>query len=230
MKLKPAGWIAVAVFGVLIVGLLGTAYRSVWGVNRLQPVSDATLATVTAAAEAWEAEQEQAQATATAAAATPTPAPDREAAWETFLQVIYKCDALPDQGDDVALYPESLDALREGIEELTTDEAWLEWCDHSINYAGPEGNEPCWLRRLGEFGPRNLLCSNGICEAGVAVRNDAAIVYSTEEVLMIVRDENLRDQSPYRLIKGQVEYRPEEDVWIVTNIGVTVLPEPPEDF
>jgi hypothetical protein len=219
LKLKPAGWIAVAVFGVLLVGLLGTAYRSVWGGNRLEPVPTSVLVTATAAAEA----RREAAPTPTA---TATPVPDQEAAWETFLQVIYKCDALPDEGDDVALYPESLEALRAGIEELTTDEAWLEWCDRTIGCGQPTD---CWPRRLAEFGPRNLLCSDGICEAGVAVHSTAALLYGYEELPIIIR-EDFTDQTPYRLIKGQVEYQPEEDIWMVTNIEVTVLPEPPEDF
>jgi hypothetical protein len=222
LKLKPAGWIAVAVFGVLLVGLLGTAYRSVWGGNRLEPVPTSVLVTATAAAEA----RREAAPTPTA---TATPVPDQEAAWETFLQVIYKCDALPDEGDDVALYPESLEALRAGIEELTTDEAWLEQCDIEFDCGGT----PCWPRRLAEFGPRNLLCSDGICEAAVAVSAEAGLIYGWpgQEHPQIIRGEGKYvDQTPYRLIKGQVEYRPEEDRWIVTSMEITVLPEPPEDF
>ena len=145
-KIKPAGWLALGVFSVLLVGLIGTGCRSCLGVNRLAPAPtpvpvDEGGGEIAAAPETPD---------------TPVPTPDPDEAWETFMEAIYKCDSLEDVGDDLADYPESLDALTAGIEDLTLDQEWIERCSRDDCWRSDD--IVCHIRRLAEFGPQNLDC------------------------------------------------------------------------
>jgi len=213
-KIKPAGWLALGVFSVLLVGLIGTGCRSCLGVNRLAPAPtpvpvDEGGGEIAAAPETPD---------------TPVPTPDPDEAWETFMEAIYKCDSLEDVGDDLADYPESLDALTAGIEDLTLDQEWIEWCGENHCIKGVV----CHIRRLVEFGPRNLECEGTTCRASVSVSSQGALYFMDDPPRQIVRPPVYTDHVPLRLIKGQLEYQSEEDTWIITSMDVTVLPEPPE--
>ena len=213
-RLNPAGWLAVTVFGILLIGLVGLGARSVFGVNRLEPLATSA---PTAVGNADTAE-ELATATVTA---QPTPDPDE--AWATFMEAIYKCDALEDVGDDLGDYPESLDELTDGIEDLTQDQEWIEWCRHD-----PCESMVCHIRRLVEFGPQNLECQDTMCQASVSVQSQGALYFMEDPPRQIVRPPTFTDRVPLRLIKAQLEYQPEEDAWIITDIETIALPESPE--
>jgi hypothetical protein len=154
------------------------------------------------------------------------------------MEAIYKCDALPDKGDDLAAYPETLEELTEGIEDLTTDEVWIDWCDSA-------------LRRLAKFGPQNMECENNICHTAVSVKNTGGITFFEKwcaenpeqcaefkaeepelyaqrkgEQIIISRPPLFEDHHPFRLIEGKVML--EEDTWIVTQIKIKDLPPEPE--
>lgn len=222
--LTGAGWLFVIVGGVLLLGLLALGGRALFGNNSLHPGSTVV-------------------PTHTAQPTLPqTPTPNTDAAWETFLQAIYKCDALPDQGDDLASYPKSLDELKAGIQGLTTDQAWLKWCDESAYGVG---------RRLADFGPQNLKCNGLTCDVAVAVSSTAGITFFDswcahypDKCQVMAKDEPEKytqwqankiwisrapyfsDQNPYRLIKGTIEFQ--EGQWIITQMQVDVLPSPPD--
>jgi hypothetical protein len=140
------------------------------------------------------------------------------------MHAIYKCDALEDVGDDLADYPESLDELTDGIEDLTSDQEWLEWCGKNHCSKGVI----CHIRRLVEFGPRNLDCTGPTCRASVSVESQGALYFMADPPRQLVRPPTYTDRVPLRLIKGQLQYQSEEDTWIITHMDITVLPEPPE--
>ena len=149
--------------------------------------------------------------------AEPTTDPAYDAAWNTFLEVIYRCDALPDLGDDLALYPSLAEfaALPEGIEDLTTDVPWQEWCkQRGIG------------KRLADFEPQNLECESSVCEAAVTVLSQGGLGNYQEE-LFIARPPKYQDYYPFRLIRGTVELQ--GDRWIVTKMEVEVLTPPTEE-
>jgi hypothetical protein len=223
-RLNAAGWLAVAVFGILLVGLIGLGARSVFGVNRLKPL--ATPAPTDEAAGNANTAEELTPATVEA-----LPTPDPDAAWATFMDAIYKCDALEDVGDDLTDYPESLAEMTEGIEDLTWDQEWIEWC---YSDACTPDDMICHIRRLAEFGPRNLECQDATCRASVSVQSQGGFTLMVEpptidgKARMIVRPPQWNDALPLRLIKGQLQYQPEENTWIITDMETVVLPEPPE--
>jgi len=175
--------------------------QAIWGGDRLRPLEAAT---------------EPATAVATEER-TETPAPDDyDAAWDTFLEVIHRCDAMPDLGDDLSLYPPlaEFEALPDGIEQLTTDTSWQAWC---------EQQRPA--KRLAEFGPQNLNCTGTVCEAVVSVLAQGGLGNYQGE-LFIARPPKYQDYGPFRLIRGTVELQGEQ--WIVTKMEVEVLPSLPE--
>lgn len=213
-KIKPAGWLALGVFSVLLVGLIGTGCRSCLGVNRLAPAPtpvpvDEGGGEIAAAPETPD---------------TPVPTPDPDEAWETFMEAIYKCDSLEDVGDDLADYPESLDALTAGIEDLTLDQEWIERCSRDDCWRSDD--IVCHIRRLAEFGPQNLDCGEATCRTSISVQTQGALYFMDDPPRQIVRPPQFNDTKPLRLIKAQIEYQ--EDRWLITNMDVTVLPEPPE--
>jgi len=174
-------------------------------------------------------------ATATATAtATPTPEtpvaeatviptaesttdPAYDAAWNTFLEVIYRCDAIPDLGDDLSLYPSlaEFEALPDGIEQLTTDTYWHERCERYRI-----------AKCLAEFGSQNLTCEGSICEAAVSVHAQGGLG-NYEGELFIARPPKYQTTAPFRLLRGTVELQGEQ--WIVTKMEVEVLPSPTEE-
>jgi len=201
MKLNAAGVLAATVLGVLVVGLLVWGGQAIWGGDRLRPLEAAT---------------EPATAVATEER-TETPAPDDyDAAWERFLEVIYRCDAMPDLGDDLSLYPPlaEFDMLHDGIEQLTTDAYWQERCEQRRV-----------VKRLAEFGPQNLECEGPICEAVVSVQSQGGLA-NYEGELIIARPPKYQDTAPLRLLRGTIELQGEQ--WVVTKIEVEVLPPLPE--
>jgi hypothetical protein len=201
MKLNAAGVLAATVLGVLVVGLLVWGGQAIWGGDRLRPLEAATEPATPVATEER----------------TETPAPnDYDAAWEAFLEVIHRCDAMPDLGDDLALYPPlaEFEALPDGIEQLTTDTSWQAWC---------EQQRPA--KRLAEFGPQNLNCTGTVCEAVVSVHAQGGLGNYQGE-LFIARPPKYQDYGPFRLIRGTVELQGEQ--WIVTKMEVEVLPSLPE--
>ena len=219
MKLNAAGVLAATVLGVFVVGGLIWGVQAIWGGDRLRPLEAAT---------------EPATAVATEER-TETPAPDDyDAAWERFLEVIHRCDAMPDLGDDLSLYPQDGVALQANIEELTIDQTWLTWCaEHVV------------LKRLAEFGPKNLNCTGTTCEAAVSVTSTGGLAFfepwcaqnpeqcaelTTEQYsqlqaqrVMIYRPPNYQDNTPQRLFLGVLTYQ--EGQWTVAQIGFEVLPE-----
>jgi len=201
MKLNAAGVLAATVLGVLVVGGLIWGVQAIWGGDRLRPLEAAT---------------EPATAVATEER-TETPAPDDyDAAWETFLEVIHRCDAMPDLGDDLSLYPPLAEfkALPDGIEQLTTDTSWQAWCEqHRI------------AKRLADFGPQNLECEGLICVAAVSVHAQGGLANYQGE-LFVSRPPKYQDYGPFRLIRGTVELQ--EEQWVVTKMEVEVLPSLPE--
>ena len=201
MKLNAAGVLAAAVLGVLVVGGLIWGVQAIWGGDRLRPLEAATEAATPVATEER----------------TETPAPDDyAAAWETFLEVIHRCDALPDLGDDLSLYPSlaEFDALPDGIEQLTTDTGWQGWC---------EQQRPA--KRLAVFGPQNLNCTGTVCEAVVSVHAQGGLGNYQGE-LFVSRPPMYQDVAPFRLLRGTVELQ--EEQWVVTRMEVEVLPALPE--
>ena len=216
-RLNSAGWLAIAVVALLCLGLGITALRSCVPVNHLQPLPTEPVAT-------------SPTAELTTATVTARPTPDPDAAWETFMQVIYKCDSLPDKGDALAAYPDSFDSLTAGIEDLTTDEEWINWC-YRNSCTNPE--QICYLRRLVEFGPRNQECNAGSCENTVAVQSQACVNYlavppEVDGQSRLLARANFNDSAPFRLISGTAEFDEEHNKWIITNVEVTILPAPPE--
>jgi len=201
MKLNAAGVLAATVLGVLVVGALVWGAQAIWGGDRLRPLEAAT-APATPAATA-------------ANTATPT-SDDYAAAWEAFLEVIYRCDAMPDLGDDLALYPEraEFEALPDGIERLTTDTSWQGWC---------EQQRPA--KRLAKFGPQNLECEGTVCEAVVSVQAQGGLG-NYEGKLFIARPPKYQDYTPFRLLRGTIELQ--EEQWIITKMEVEILPALPE--
>mgnify|MGYP006278654737 CR=1 FL=1 len=214
-RLNAAGWLTVAVLGLLVVGLIGLGARSVFGVNRLKP-----LATPAPTDKAGDADASEELITATV---TAQPTPDLDEAWATFMDAIYKCDSLEDVGNDLADYPETFEVLTDGIEDLTWDQGWIEWCRHD-----PCESMVCHIRRLVEFGPQNLECQDTMCQASVSVQSQGALYFMEDPPRQIVRPPTFTDRVPLRLIKAQLEYQPEEDAWIITDIETIALPESPE--
>ena len=203
-KLNAAGKLAVIVSGVVIVGLLALGGRAVLGSgNRLRPVAPPST-TLDGEPVAFS------PPAATAGAAHPDV--DYDAAWETFLEVIYRCDALPDRGDDLGQYPQvsEFDALPDGIERLTSDAAWIGWC---------EQQRPG--KRLAQFGPRNLDCSGATCTATVAVHAQGGLG-NYAGALFVARPPLYQDVAPLRLLQGVIELQ--EEQWVVTKMAVEVLP------
>jgi hypothetical protein len=202
MKLNAAGVLAATVLGVLVVGGLIWGGQAIWGGDRLRPLEAATEPATPVATEER----------------TETPAPDDyDAAWNTFLEVIYRCDAMPDLGDDLSLYPPLAEfkALPDGIEQLTTNTYWQERC---------EQYRPA--KRLAEFGPQNLECEGSICVAAVSVHSTGALGNYQEEMI-IARPPKYQDTTaPFRLIRGTVELQ--EEQWVVTKMEIEVLPPLPE--
>jgi len=142
---------------------------------------------------------------------------DYNAAWNTFLEVIYRCDAMPDLGDDLAVYPSlaEFDALPDGIEELTTDVPWQGWCEqHRIG------------KRLAQFESQNLECEDTVCEAVVTVLAQGGLGNYQGE-LFIARPPKYEDYGPFRLLQGTIELQGER--WIVTKMEVEVLTPPTEE-
>lgn len=202
-RIKPAGWLALSVLGVVLVGIIGLGVRQVLSQGSLQPAPAP-------------------EPTATSLpTATPSPAPDPELAWTTFLDVVYKCDALPDVGDDLEQYPQTYEELAEDVEKLTTDASWLAECERTLPCEMPA----CWGRRLATFGPRNLECDVDTCEAAVLVESQAGLIYGYGDQPVIMRPPGFTDRTPTRLIRGTLEYQ--EKQWIVTQVEVDVLPELP---
>ncbi len=218
-RITPAGWLALVVVTIFIVGVVGNLVKAAVPYNRLQTVEPVPTYTPTPAP-------------------TTTPELDTDAAWETFIQVINKCDALADQGDDLSKYPQSLEEATKGIEELTTDQTWIEHCQR-------------WGRTLAEFGPQNLSCKGNTCTAAVSVKSIAGVVFvdawckQTPNECEKARNENpdiyaqrVKDHltlsrpplyvnpNPLRLLKGTVEYQ--EGRWIVTKIQIDILPASPD--
>ena len=201
MKLNAAGVLAATVLGVLVVGGLIWGVQAIWGGDRLRPLEAATGPATAVATEER----------------TETPAPDDyDAAWETFLEVIHRCDALPDLGDDLSLYPPLAEfaALPNGIEQLTTDTSWQAWC---------EQQRPA--KRLAEFGPQNLECEGSICVAVVSVHAQGGLGNYQGE-LFIARPPKYQDYYPFRLLRGTVELQGEQ--WVITKMEIEVLPSLPE--
>jgi hypothetical protein len=157
------------------------------------------------------------KATATPTA-EPTTDPAYDAAWNTFLEVIYRCDAMPDLGDDLSLYPPLAEfkALPDGIEQLTTNTYWQERC---------EQYRPA--KRLAEFGPQNLECEGSICVAAVSVHSKGGLGNYQEEMI-IARPPKYQDTTaPFRLIRGTIELQGEQ--WVVTKMEIEVLTPPTEE-
>jgi len=166
--------------------------------------------------------------------AEPTTDPAYDAAWNTFLEVIYRCDAMPDLGDDLAVYPQDAAQFKTGVTEILTDAAWLIRCE-----------ENSVLQRLAEFNPKNLNCTGATCEAAVSVTSTGGLAFfepwcaqnpeqcaalTTEQYtqlqtqrVMIYRPPNYQDNTPQRLFLGVLTYQ--EGQWTVTQIGFEVLPE-----
>jgi len=200
MKLNAAGVLAATVLGVLLVGGLVWGVQALWGGDRLRPLEAAT---------------EPATPVATKTTAAPT-SDDYDAAWETFLEVIHRCDAMPDLGDDLSLYPplSEFQALPDGIEQLTTDTSWQAWCEQRRV-----------IKRLAEFGPQNLECEGSICEAVVSVQSQGGLA-NYEGEMLVVRPPKYQDMAPLRLLRGTVELQ--EGQWVITKMEVEILPSLPE--
>ncbi len=216
-RITPAGWLALVVLTILLVGVVGNLVKAAVPYNRLQPITPQPTYTPTVAP-------------------TATPELDTDAAWETFMQVINKCDALADQGDDLSKYPATFEELQAGIEELTTDQNWINECNQNLMGA-----------RLVEFGPRNLTCKGTVCQAAVSASGKGALMYASawqqfckahpescnnstefpsEPAVFTVRPPKLTISNPFRLFKGTLEYQ--EGRWIVTKIQVDILPASPD--
>ncbi len=215
-RITPAGWLALVVLTILLVGIVGNLVKAAVPYNRLQPITPQPTYTATPAP-------------------TATPELDTDAAWETFMHAI-KYDTLADQGDDLSKYPATFEELKEGIENSTTDQSWIDYCK-SIPYGV----------RLAEFGPQNLTCKKSICQAAVSVSSKGALMYASawqkfcqehpkscngssdfpsDPAVFIVRPPKFTDQYPFRLLKGTIEYQ--EGRWIVTKIQVDILPASPD--
>lgn len=212
--------IALILIVILILAALGKRADKGSMVATVTPT-----ATAMPTAAATSTPETSAPETSMKAVATPTAEPtttdqvyDYEAAWEVFLEVIYRCDAMPDLGDDLGLYPslEEFDALHNGIEELTTDTAWQDWCEQRQV-----------IKRLAQFGPRNLECEGATCEAVVSVQSQGGLANYQGE-MVVARPPKYQDLAPFRLLRGTVEFQ--EERWIVTKIEVEILPPPTEDL
>ncbi len=218
-RITPAGWLALVVVTIFIVGVVGNLVKAAVPYNRLQPITPQPTYTPTVAP-------------------TATPELDTDAAWETFMQVINKCGTLPDQGDDLSKYPQSLEELTADVKNLTTDSDWLGWCGR-------------FDRLLSEFGPQNISCKGDKCEAAVSVHHvagfsfmeawceqnaDACTKMKNEHLdlynkriqdrIIISRPPKFFDENPFQLIKGTLIYQ--EGRWIVTKVQVEILPPPPD--
>lgn len=223
-RVKPAGWLALAVLVVLGVSLLGLAGRALFG-GRRQPVVRPPTPT----------------AAPVAATTAPTAAPEPEAAWTTFRAAVNACDSLPDQGDDLALYPSDLEALRATAPQLTTDQAWLARCDDGYNH---------YTRLLVTYGPRNLDCTGDRCTAAVAVTSTGALTYYApfcaaqpercqtgaaqyphyyaqwqQQGVALIRPPSFAVPDPFRLVQAVLSFQ--EGTWFVTQMIVTELPATP---
>lgn len=199
---------------VLVVGLSGCTERQAVPTAETLEVPTATptataMPTPTATATPTP-ETPVVKATVTPTA-EPTTDPAYDAAWEAFLEVIYRCDAMPDLGDDLALYPEraEFEALPDGIERLTTDTSWQGWC---------EQQRPA--KRLAKFGPQNLECEGTVCEAVVSVQAQGGLG-NYEGKLFIARPPKYQDYTPFRLLRGTIELQ--EEQWIITKMEVEIL-------
>lgn len=218
-NLKPAGVLALVVIGLLLLSSLGLLGRAVLQ-DRPQVMPPAVAAAPTAAPTPTDT-------------VPPTPPLDTDAAWETFMQAIYRADAIPDYGSDLSLYPASKEALSAGLTDVTTDTVWIGW-GTDVNPDCAASGTQCWIRRLAEFGPRQITCTGNVCEASVSVTSIGiygfwATAAGAESHLHRQADHpEWRPAVPLRLLIGTVEYRPTTERWVVTRMTVTILPEPPE--
>lgn len=212
-NLKPAGVLALVVVSVLGLSALGWLGRVV--------VPDRPQALPTLAP------------TGTSAPTTtvpPTPELDTEAAWETFMQAVYLADAIPDYGSDLSQYPATQDALSAGLTDVTTDTGWIAWGTEPNPDCVAAGYQ-CWMRRLAEFGPRQLQCDGAVCVASVSVTSVGIYGFweggAGPQLHRQAEHPEWTDPVPFRLLVGKVAYRPATARWIVTEMTVTALPELP---
>jgi len=149
------------------------------------------------------------------------------------MQAVYLADALPDYGNDLSQYPATQEALSAGLTDVTTDATWIGW-GTDVNPDCAASGSQCWVRRLAEFGPRQVNCTGYVCEASVSVTSVGVYGFwratdgaDTAYLHRQADHPDWTDAVPFRLLIGTVEYRPDTARWLVTKMTVTILPALP---
>ena len=239
-KIEPAGWVALAVAAVLVLAILGLAFRFAWprlvGIERLPPMSEADpVLTPTSANRAtsgpskptptgWMVQRD------VAGKEHLTPPPADEAAIREAFEAVMAVEYIESDDNQVALQTasENRQAVVEKANRLTDFTGW-DWADWGLMTAveiipsehwGTENPVRCddyetctavWVKK----GPTSglIVYQEDICQSEVG--SDAPCLVS-----------NFAETRPYWIRVFTIKLQ-EDGIWRITSIQSEKLPPPP---